>query len=59
MYGRFETLPTIRARRLLVEGDLCVAEARLDYDCVLYDCVFIFEMPFEAPAWRADLVEQM
>ena len=73
VYGRFETLPTIAPRRLLVEGDLCVAEARLDYGGVLYDCVFIFEMrggriaketaywsqPFEAPAWRADLVERM
>jgi ketosteroid isomerase-like protein len=73
VYGRFETLPTIAPRRLLVEGDLCVAEARLDYDGTAYDCVFIFELrdgriaketaywsqPFEAPAWRADLVERI
>lgn len=73
VYGRFETLPTITPRRFLVEGDLCVAEAKLDYDGTAYDCVFIFELrdgriaketaywsqPFEAPAWRADLVERM
>lgn len=73
VYGRFETLPTITPRRLTVEGDLCVAEARLDYDGTAFDCVFIFELrdgriaketaywsqPFEAPAWRADLVERM
>jgi ketosteroid isomerase-like protein len=73
VYGRFETLPTITPRRLLVEGDLCVAEAKLDYGGVEYDCVFIFEMrdgriaretaywaqPFEPPEWRADLVERM
>lgn len=73
VYGRFETLPTITPRRLLVENDLVVAEAKLDYDGTLYDCVFIFEMrdgriaketaywaqPFEAPEGRADLVERM
>ena len=73
VYARFKTLPTITPRRLLVEGDLCVAEAKLDYDGTAYDCVFIFELrdgriaketaywsqPFEAPAWRADLVERM
>jgi ketosteroid isomerase-like protein len=74
VYGRFETLPTITPRRLLSEGDLCVAEARLDYGGgAEYDCVFIFEMrdgriaretaywaePFDPPEWRADLVERM
>jgi ketosteroid isomerase-like protein len=73
VYGRFETLPTITLRRLLSEGNLCVAEAQLDYGGVAYDCVFIFEMrdgritketaywaqPFEPPEWRADLVERM
>lgn len=73
VYGRFETLPTITPRRLVVEGDLCVAEARLDYAGTAFECVFIFELrdgriaketaywsqPFEAPAWRADLVERM
>jgi ketosteroid isomerase-like protein len=73
VYGRFETLPKITPRRLLVERDLCVAEARLDYNGTAYDCVFIFELrdgriaketaywaqPFEAPDWRADLVERM
>ena len=56
-----------------MEGDLCVAEARLDYSGVEYDRVFIFEMrdgriargtaywaqPFEPPEWRADLVERI
>jgi ketosteroid isomerase-like protein len=73
VYGRFETLPRITPRRMLSEGDLCVAEARLDYGGDEYDCVFIFELrdgriaketaywakPFDAPEWRADLVERM
>jgi ketosteroid isomerase-like protein len=73
VYGRFETLPRITPRRMLAEGDLCVAEARLDYGGDEYDCVFIFELrdgriaketaywakPFDAPEWRADLVERM
>ena len=56
-----------------MEGDLCVAEASLDYSGVEYDRVFIFEMrdgriaretaywaqPFEPPEWRADLVERI
>ena len=72
VYGRFETLPVITPRRMLAEGDLCVAEARLDYGGDAYDCVFIFELrdgriaketaywakPFDAPEWRADLVER-
>jgi ketosteroid isomerase-like protein len=72
VYGRFETLPRITPRRMLSEGDLCVAEARLDYGGDEYDCVFIFELrdgriaketaywakPFDAPEWRADLVER-
>ena len=73
VYGRFESLPTIALRRLLEAGDLVIAEARLDYDGTVYDCVFIFELrdgriaretaywaqPFTPPDWRADLVERI
>jgi len=73
VYARMETLPTITPRRITSAPDLVIAEARLDYDGVGYDCIFVFEMrdgricketaywatPFEPPAWRAALVERM
>ncbi len=74
VYGSFPRLPTITPRRLTGDGDLWVAEASLDYgDGATYQAIFIFElrddriaketaywsMPFPAPDWRADWVEQM
>ncbi len=73
VYGAFPQLPTITPRRMVVNGDLVVAEATLDYGSpVKYKCVFIFEFrngkiatetaywsePFDAPKWRAKWVEK-
>jgi hypothetical protein len=66
--------PTMALRRVTGSGDLYVAEATIDYgDGIPVSFVGIIEFrdgniarmteyfanPFEAPAWRADLVERM
>ena len=72
IYGAFPQLPTITPRRMLVSGDLVVAEATLDYGGSALQTVFIFELrdgriaketaywtePFEAPEWRSQWVER-
>ena len=72
-YGAFPGLPKVAARRILVEGDLAVVEANLDYgDGASWQAVFVFELrdgkieretaywpqPFEAADWRAQWVER-
>jgi len=65
--------PTIRPRRVIGAGDVWVVEAQSDYGGQIYHVVAIVEIrdgkiwrdtryfgsPFEAPAWRAQWVEQM
>jgi ketosteroid isomerase-like protein len=65
--------PSIELRRLVGSGDVWVVEARSDYDGRIYRAVIIVEFrdgkivretryyadPFEAPEWRAQLVETM
>jgi ketosteroid isomerase-like protein len=65
--------PSIELRRLVGSGDVWVVEARSDYDGRIYRAVMIVEFrdgkivretryyadPFEAPEWRAQLVETM
>ncbi len=73
IYHSFPQLPTITPRRMVSDGDLVVAEAKLDYGGpVAFKTVFIFELkdgkiaketaywsePFEAPAWRSKWVEK-
>jgi ketosteroid isomerase-like protein len=72
IYDRFPALPTVANPRVVVEGDLMVLEADLDYgDGNPYQVVFILRMrdglisretaywaqPFPAAEWRADRVE--
>jgi hypothetical protein len=72
-YGAFPGLPKVAPRRILVEGDLAVVEANLDYgDGASWQAVFVFELrdgriaretaywpqPFEAAEWRARWVER-
>ena len=74
VYNAFPQLPTITPRRIVGEGDLWVLEATLDYgDEAESLATFIFELrgekiaretsywslPFEAPEWRSQWVEQM
>jgi hypothetical protein len=71
-YGAFPGLPQMTPRRVLVDGDLGVLEAMLDYgDGTDWRAVLVFEFrdgriaketaywsqPFEAAAWRAAWVE--
>jgi len=73
-YAAFPTLPQVSARRLVVDGDLAVLEATLDYgDGTDWRAVFVFELrdgriaketaywaqPFEPADWRARWVERM
>jgi ketosteroid isomerase-like protein len=65
--------PSIELRRVVGSGDVWVVEARSDYDGRIYRAVMIVEFrdgkivretryyadPFEAPEWRAQLVETM
>ena len=66
--------PTIRVRRVLVRDGLWVGEGIIDYgNGTVLDSVGVVELkdgkvwrdtryfaePFEAPAWRAHLVERM
>jgi SnoaL-like domain len=65
--------PTIQPRRVVGAGDVWVVEGRADYGGQIYYVVDIVEFrdgtivretryyaePFEAPAWRAQLVERM
>jgi ketosteroid isomerase-like protein len=65
--------PSIELRRVVGSGDVWVVEARSDYDGRIYRAVMIAEFregkivretryyadPFEAPEWRAQLVETM
>jgi hypothetical protein len=68
------TTPTFKYRRMLGGGDIFVIEGTIDYgDGIPVSYVGVGEMrdgkvakvteyfanPFEAPAWRADFVEQM
>jgi hypothetical protein len=69
----YPQLPTVTMRRMLVDGDLAVVEADLDYDGTLYHEVSVFEFrnglivrhtsyfaqPFEPSERRAHLVEPM
>jgi hypothetical protein len=72
-YGAFPGLPKVSPRRILVEGDLAVAEVRLDYgDGGDWLGVFVLELrdgkvvketsyftqPFPAADWRAQWVER-
>ncbi|MGH3072639.1 MAG: nuclear transport factor 2 family protein [Gaiellaceae bacterium] len=72
-YGAFPGLPKVSPRRILVEGNLAVVEAKLDYgDGTPWQAVFVFELrdgkiaretaywpqPFEAADWRAQWVER-
>ena len=64
--------PAIRLRRVLVRDGLWVAEGVSDYDGRIFHVVDIIELrddriaretryysdPFEAPAWRSELVER-
>jgi hypothetical protein len=74
VYGNFPGLPSIATRRIRCSGDLCVAEATLEYEGgARYESVFVFELregriaretaywsePFEAPEWRARWVERV
>ena len=74
VYAAFSTLPQIAPRRILVEGDLAVLEATLDYgDGADWRAVLVFELrdgkiaketaywsqPFEAAEWRTGWVERM
>ncbi|HEY7762844.1 MAG TPA: nuclear transport factor 2 family protein [Actinomycetota bacterium] len=74
VYNAFPQLPKVSPRRIVGEGDLWIAEARLDYGGgAVYQAVFIFEMrdgkisketaywseSFPAPDWRAEWVERM
>lgn len=73
VYGAFPHLPKVSPKRILVQGDLGVLEARLDYgDSVDWQGAFIFEFrdgkaaketsywarPFEAPEWRSGWVDR-
>ncbi len=73
VYGAFPGLPTVTPRRIVVDGDLAVVEARLDYgDGTDWRAVFLFELrdgkiaretaywtqPFDAADWRAAWVER-
>ena len=72
VYGAFPGLPAVAPRRVLVDGDLGVLEAKLDYgDGAEWRAVLVFEFrdgriaretaywsqPFEAADWRAEWVE--
>ena len=74
VYAAFPELPKVEPRRIVVNGDLAVLEAALDYgDGARWQATMIFELrdgkivketaywsqPFEAAAWRARWVEQM
>jgi ketosteroid isomerase-like protein len=74
VYAAFPALPQIAPRRILVEGDLAVLEAALDYgDGADWRAVLVFELrdgkiaketaywsqPFEAAEWRARWVERL
>ncbi len=74
VYGAFPGLPTVTPRRIVVDGDLAVVEARLDYgDGTDWRAVFVFELrdgkiaretaywtqPFDAADWRAAWVERI
>ena len=44
-YGAFPGLPRVSPRRILVEGDLAIVEANLDYgDGAVWQAVFVFEL---------------
>lgn len=66
--------PKMKMGRILAEGNLAVAEGTIDYgdgtpvsyvgiaefrDGKLVKMTEYFANPFEAPAWRADMVEKM
>lgn len=74
VYTRIPKLPTITTRRIFGEGDLWVAEARLDYgDDAVFSTVLIFEFrdgkiaretaywatPSAPAEWRAEWVEPL
>jgi hypothetical protein len=73
VYGAFPGLPSVTPRRILVDGDLAVVEARLDYgDGADWRALFVFELregkiaketaywaqPFDAADWRAEWIER-
>jgi ketosteroid isomerase-like protein len=74
VYAAFPALPHVSPRRLVVDGDLAVLEATLDYgEGTDWRAVFVFELrdgkilketaywaqPFEAADWRAQWVERI
>jgi ketosteroid isomerase-like protein len=74
VYAAFPRLPHVTPRRIVVDGDLAVLEAALDYgDGTDWRAVFVFELrdgriaqetaywsqPFEPADWRAQWVEPM
>ena len=74
VYAAFPTLPHVSPRRLVVDGDLAVLEATLDYaEGTDWRAVFVFELrdgriaretaywaqPFDAADWRVQWVERM
>ena len=74
VYAGFPTLPHVSPRRLVVDGDLAVLEATLDYaEGTDWRAVFVFELrdgriaretaywaqPFDAADWRVQWVERM
>jgi limonene-1,2-epoxide hydrolase len=66
-------LPTMTPRRTIAGGDIAVSEVVLDYNGQIYNAISVFEIkddkivkqtdyfaaPFDAPAWRAQWVEEM
>jgi len=71
VYAAFPALPQVAPRRLVVDGDLAVLEATLDYgEGTDWQAVFVFDLrdgriaketaywaqPFEAADWRAQWV---
>jgi hypothetical protein len=73
-YAAFPELPKVEPRRIVVNGDLAVLEASLDYgDGAAWQAMMIFELregriaketaywaqPFEPAAWRSQWVERM
>lgn len=73
-FASFSSPPTIRLRRVLVGENLWVVEGVNDYgEGQVFNVLVVFELrdgriwrdtryyaePFEAPAWRAHLVERM
>jgi ketosteroid isomerase-like protein len=73
MQANYPNPPSIQLRRVVGEGDVWAVEMRSGYDGRAYHVVMLVEFrdgkilretryyadPFDAPEWRAQLVEQM